>query len=123
MTSKLGKKEEQIMKKEEILAKAQQENKKKDLADIEAQRLGAVWGACAGMVLAGIFMVLSFVLTGKSSPGFMAIAFVTDAFIFWVKWFKLHKRHELAIAIIYSIMTIACIIIHIIMLVDSSTIL
>ncbi len=111
------------MEKEEILAKAQQENKKKDLADIEAERLGAVWGACAGMVLAGIFMVLSFVLTGKSSPGFMAIAFITEAFIFWVKWFKLHKKHELLIASLYTLMTIPCIIIHIIMLIDSSTIL
>ena len=111
------------MEKEEILAKAQQENKKKDLADIEAERLGAVWGACAAMVLAGIFMVLSFVLTGKSSPGFMAIAFITEAFVFWVKFIKLRKKHELIVAISYSALTIACIVLHIVLLVTTSPIL
>ena len=111
------------MEKEEILAQAQKENKKKDLADLEATNIGCYWGACAGMILAGIFMVLSIVLTGKNNAGFMAVAFITEAFIFWVKFIKLHKKHELAIAILYSLMTIACVIMHIIMLVDSSTIL
>ena len=111
------------MEKEEILAKAQQENKKKDLADIEAERIGAVWGACASMVLAGVFMILSIMLTGKTSPGFMAIAFITEAFLFWVKFFKLHRKHELIVAICYSVLTIACIVLHIILLVESSTIL
>ena len=111
------------MEKEEILEQAQKENKKKDLADVEATSYGAVWGACASMVLAGIFMILSIVLTGKTNPGFMAVAFITEAFVFWGKYIKLHKKHELAIAIIYSLITIICIALHIIMLVDSSTIL
>lgn len=111
------------MEKEEILAQAQKENKKKDLADLEATNIGCYWGACAGMILAGIFMVLSIVLTGKNNAGFMAVAFITEAFIFWVKFIKLHKKHELVIAILYSLMTIACVVMHIIMLVDTSTIL
>ena len=111
------------MEKEEILEPAQKENKKKDLADLEATNIGCYWGACAGMILAGIFMVLSIVLTGKNNAGFMAVAFITEAFIFWVKFIKLHKKHELVIAILYSLMTIACVVMHIIMLVDSSTIL
>ena len=111
------------MEKEEILEQAQKENKKKDLADLEATNIGCYWGACAGMILAGIFMVLSIVLTGKNNAGFMAVAFITEAFIFWVKFIKLHKKHELVIAILYSLMTIACVVMHIIMLVDSSTIL
>ena len=111
------------MEKEEILAKAQKENKKKDLADVEATSLGCYWGACASMILAGIFMALSIILTGKNNAGFMAVAFITEAFIFWVKFIKLHKKHELVIAISYSVLTIACIVLHIIMLVDTSTIL
>ena len=111
------------MEKEEILAQAQKENKKKDLADFEATSYGAVWGACAAMLLAGIFMALSIILTGKTNPGFMAVAFITEAFIFWGKYIKLHKKHELVIAISYSVLTIASIVLHIIMLVDSSTIL
>ena len=111
------------MEKEEILEQAQKENKKKDLADLEATNIGCYWGACAGMILAGIFMVLSIVLTGKNNAGFMAVAFITEAFIFWVKFIKLHKKHELVIAVLYSLMTIACVVMHIIMLVDSSTIL
>ena len=111
------------MEKEEILAQAQKENKKKDIADIEATNAGCVWGACAAMVLAGIFMALSIILTGKTNSGFMAVAFITEAFIFWGKFIKLHKRHELVIAILYSLLTITCIVMHIIMLVDSSTIL
>ena len=111
------------MEKEEILVQAQKENKQKDFADIEATNLGCYWGACASMIMAGIFMALSIIITGKTNSGFMAVAFVTEAFIFWVKFIKLHKRHELVVAISYSLLAIGCTIIYIIMLVESSTIL
>ena len=111
------------MEKEEILAQAQKENKKKDLADQEATNIGFVWGGCAAVILAAIFMALSIILTGKTNSGFMAVAFITSAFVFWVKYIKLHKKHELVAAILYSLLTVSCIILHIIMLVDSSTIL
>lgn len=111
------------MEKEEILEQAQKENKKKDFADIEATNLGCYWGACASMILAGIFMALSIILTGKTNSGFMAVAFCTVAFIFWVKYIKLHKKHELVAAISYSVLAVACTVIYIIMLVETSTIL
>ena len=55
------------MEKEEILAQAQKENKKKDLADEAATNVGFVWGGCAAVILAAIFMALSIILTGKSN--------------------------------------------------------
>ncbi len=81
------------MEKEEILAKAQGENKGKDVADIEAQRRGAYSAYFVGLCLICIW---DLVLT---------------------KYLKQGKKHELAVTIFYGFCMVAFLVLWILQLV------
>ena len=90
------------MEKEEILAKAQEENKGVDLVDKQAQKEGA-WIAYFVAVLAIIVvdMVNGFVLNNVNrGADFALFSMAFTAFL--VKYIKLRKRHELFVAICWD---------------------
>ena len=95
------------MNKEDILAKAQQEGKERDLPDREAQRSGGWAAYIVGVVLLILVdtvngIVLHYVNRGADFALF-SMAFV----IFLIKYLRLRKRHELIIAIIWGVLALS----------------
>ena len=91
------------MEKEEILAKAQKENKGEDLVDKQAQREGA-WIAYFVAVLSIIIvdLVNGFVL-GDVNRGADFALFSMAFTAFLIKFIRLRKTHELFVAICWGI--------------------
>jgi hypothetical protein len=104
------------MNKEEILAKAQEENKGMDPADREAQKLG---GLIAYIVIVWLIitvdtvngLVLHYVNRGADFALF-SMSFT----MFLVKYIKLRKTHELIVAIIFGLLAIAMLVVWILQL-------
>ena len=91
------------MNKDEILLKAQEENKGKDIADLEAQRKGAYLAYFVGLFLIIIWdMVEGFIFHYINYGGNMAL-FAMAATAFLVKYFQLRKKHELIVGLIYGL--------------------
>lgn len=95
------------MDKNEILNKARQENKGKDFADVEAQR-AATW--IGYWVLIGL-MIIADVINGivlhyvNRSGDF--VLFTVAAVVFFIKYIRLRKKHELIVAAIFGILSLA----------------
>ena len=95
------------MDKQEILLKAQKENKGQDLVDVEAQKTAAWVGY---WVLIGL-VVLTDILNGiilhnvnrAADFALFTVAFV----VFLVKYIKLRKKHELIVTIIYGLLSLS----------------
>ena len=95
------------MKKEDILAKAQQEGKNQDLPDREAQRNGAWAAYIVGVVLLILVdtvngLVLHYVNRGADFALF-SMAFV----VFLIKYLRLRRRHELVVALIWGALALS----------------
>lgn len=105
------------MNKEELLAKAKEENKGMDIADLDIQRRGAYISyfiGIFGIVLVDIIngIVFKFVNHG---PNMVITLMAFIAFLY--KYIKLKKTHELIVAIIYLLLTIMFLVFWILQLV------
>ncbi len=111
------------MNREEILEKSRQENKNKDVHEEEILKQASKSAVIVQQILAGIFF-LTQIFAGKGiNWGLWALVFSSDMVIFWVKAIKLHRKHELVMAIFYTIFVFIMSGCHIYNLVASSTIL
>ena len=93
------------MDKNEILEKSRLENSGKDLADMEAINKASKYAFIVFAVVSGVFAIygeivynLRFIL----NMWFISL-FVSEAVMFFVKYFYIRKKHELIIAIMYSV--------------------
>ena len=104
------------MEKEEILAKAQMENKGKDLADKEAQKEGSLIAYIVGVLaLIAVDTVNGFVLHYVNRGADFAL-FTMAAVVFAVKYAKLKKRHELIAAVIWGVLALSMLVVWILQL-------
>ena len=95
------------MNKEEILAKSKQENHGQDIANLEVSKASMLFGwITAVCVLALVALVEALVQDRMNSGIFFAVMAGCSA-IFINKYLKLRKQHELYIAIVYMIATVA----------------
>ena len=94
------------MEKEEILKKAQKENKGRDLADLEASRKGAMLGYMIGGIIAVVICIIEFALTERFPYGPLAGITSMIFVAFLVKYITLRKKHELIVAITYGLWVI-----------------
>lgn len=93
-----------MMNKDEILAKSRAENKNKDVYEQEVLKQASKSAVVVQMALATIFFVAQ-IFTGKGiNWGLWALVFSANMTINWVKYAKLRRKHELAIAIAYTIL-------------------
>ncbi len=111
------------MKKEEILAKSRAENKNRDIYEQEVLKQGWEIAFIAAAVLAAVFSAVQIFVGGGTNCGLWAIVFSGSMATFWVKWFKLRRRHELILALIYTAVVITFSVLHIYNLIDASAIL
>ena len=90
------------MNKEELLEKARQENKGKDVADLEAQRKGAYLAYLIGMFLIFAINIVEWLVLKRLNYGGNLVIFIMATVAFSIKYRTLKKKHELFVAIVYG---------------------
>ena len=103
LTSKLVRKVVGFMNKEEILKKSREENKNKDIAELEIINYATSWAYRVGGMLCALIAVLEVIFLDRISSECWLIFFGMLSAIFIVKFIKLRKKHELAIGLIYVV--------------------
>ena len=91
------------MEKEEILAKAQKENKGKDLAELEVTNKATNLAFMVGGLFIVALLVADWIITGIFKYFVLAGLMVMIAVAFIYKYVRLRKRHELVVSILYII--------------------
>ncbi|MBO4308215.1 MAG: hypothetical protein J5885_00095 [Clostridia bacterium] len=104
------------MNREEILAKAQNEGKEKDLPDREARKAGA-W---VSYIICVVLLILvdtvnGFVLHNVNRGADFAL-FSMAFVMFLTKYLRLRKRHELIVAIIWGALALSMLVVWILQL-------
>ena len=94
------------MEKNEILMKAQQENQGKDIADLEAQKKGTSIAFTVGGLAFIAIIVVELLITGVMHYEIMGGCFLMLGTSFFVKYINLRKKHELIVAICYTLIAI-----------------
>ena len=90
------------MTREEILEKSKSENKGKDFADIETSKNCMSIGWIVTVSLVAIVTVVN-ALAGKPDFSGLFATMSGLSVVFFAKYAKLGKRHELACAVLYCI--------------------
>ena len=94
------------MEKNEILKKAQQENKGKDLADLEAQKKATNVAFTVGGLTIIAILIVDLIISKTFNYGVMGGLFVMLFSGFLTKYIVLRKKHELAVTICYGLIAI-----------------
>lgn len=111
------------MNKEEILERSRKENKNQDIYEKEVIIQGNRYACIAAGVLATIFFVIQIFTDGGMNYGLYAVVFSMPMAGFWIKYIRMHKKHELLVAICYTVMVLIFFAVHIYGLVSASQIL
>ena len=111
------------MNKDEILAKSRAENKNRDVYEQEVLKQASRSAVVVQMAFATIFFVTQIFVGKGINWGLWAIVFSASMTINWVKYIRLRRKLELAIAIAYTILISVMSGYHIYNLIVSSTIL
>ncbi len=94
------------MNKEEILKKAQNDNKGIDVADLNTQYKAAYISYFVGVLGIIIVNIINGIVFGSVNHAPNMVISLMLSIAFWVKYHNLKKKHELVVAICYSLLTI-----------------
>ena len=94
------------MTKEEILAKAQKENKGKDIERLEADSKGGAMATIVSAIYAGIMFFAEMILTNTYNFSLWGVVTMMNAVINIYMFIKLRKKVHLFAAIVWSLWTI-----------------
>ncbi|MBP3505123.1 MAG: hypothetical protein J6K43_01790 [Lachnospiraceae bacterium] len=111
------------MNKEEILERSRKENKNQDIYEKEVIVQGNRYACIVAAILATIFFVVQIFTGGGMNYGLYAVVFSMPMAGFWVKYKRLHRKHELLVAICYTIMVLLMSVAHVCGLISASQIL
>ena len=92
------------MDRDEILAKSRVENQNRDIYEQEVLKQANNCAVIVQTILAAIFFVVQIYAGGGINWGLWALVFSASMTTFWVKYRKLHRKHELLVAIAYTIL-------------------
>lgn len=95
------------MNREEVLSKAQNENKGKDYADIEAQKNGTRAAYFVGILLVIIVDLVNGFVLHNVNRGIDFVLFSMAFVAFLVKYIRLRKRHELFVMICWGLLALS----------------
>ena len=95
------------MERQEILAKAQQENKGRDFEELEAQKKATNVAFTVGGFAIIAVVITELIVFKKFNYGVMAGIFVMLFSAFLTKYMVRKKKHELFVTICYGAMAIA----------------
>ena len=104
------------MEKEEILAKARNENNGVDLADRSAQKDGAWIAYIAFVVLVIIVDIVNGFVLHNVNRGMDFVLFTAAFILFLVKFIRLRKKHELIPLIVWGILSLSMLVVWILQL-------
>ena len=91
------------MDRDEILRKSRQENKDRDFVEEAALAKANTIALAVGMIMCGIISILRGLLTEKGTePAVWTVYFSVLAATMLVKFFKLRRRHELLLGLLYG---------------------
>ena len=91
------------MTKEEILQMSQEENKGRDVVNIEVARNGFRIAWILSVCLAAVVSVVDAVAFGRMCSEALFVIMAGSAAVFWYKYAKLRKRHEIFVAVSYTV--------------------
>ncbi len=91
------------MNKEEILAISQNENKGKDVADVELSKTGIRAGWIVTVCLALAAAVIDGLVFGRAAFEVLFAVMSGLSVVFFCKYAKRKKTHELIVALCYSV--------------------
>ena len=111
------------MNKEEILERSRKENNNQDLHEKEVLNQANRYSCIIAIVIATLFFVIQILVGGGINYGLYAVVFSMIMTSFWIKFIKLHRKHELFVAICYTIMVVLLSFAHIYNLITSSAIM
>lgn len=111
------------MNKEEILERSRKENKNQDIFEKDVIIKGNYYACIASAIIATIFFVVQIFTGGGMNYGLYAVVFAMPMAGFWFKYIKLRKKHELLVAICYTVVVIMFSSANIYNLITASTIL
>lgn len=94
------------MNKEEILEKSRSENKDQDLYEKEVMKDASQAGVLTAGVLATIFFIIQIFAGGGMNYGLYSIVFAINSATFIYKAIKLKRKHEIFVAIAYTLLTL-----------------
>lgn len=94
------------MNKEAILAASRKENKNQDIYEKDVIIKGNQYACAASAFLATLLLVIQIFTGGGINYGLYAIVFAMPMTGFWYKYAKLRKRHELFLAIGYTLIVL-----------------
>ena len=94
------------MNRDEILKKAQSENKGRDEADLDAQRRGAYIAYMVGICLLAVVELVEWLVFGRISCGAIMAIFAMGFTAFLIKYIVARKKHELIVTICYGCLTV-----------------
>lgn len=104
------------MNREDVLKTAQQENKGKDYADLEAQKSGTRMAYFVGVLLVILVDLVNGFVLHNVNRGMDFVLFSMAFVAFLTKYRKLHKRHELIVAIWWGALALMMLVIWILQL-------
>lgn len=91
------------MTKEEILEKSRNENKNQDIYDLEIQNKAARYSIYAASILCCLLIILQGIVKKVIPFELLMVLSGMESVLFIVKYVKMHKKHELLVAILYSV--------------------
>lgn len=91
------------MTKEEILNKSRNENKNQDLYDSETQKTAAKMAVYSGVIICLVINVITAVFLKKACYEALMMLCGMEGALFWVKFAKIHKKHELFVSLLYTL--------------------
>jgi hypothetical protein len=96
------------MNKEEILKRSRQENKNKDLAELELTK-NAYAIACGIMsILASIFMLMEVLQDKGLNLSYFALILSVYASVSWYKYAEKKQRNDLLLSLLYTFAAALC---------------
>lgn len=101
------------MKKDEILSKSREENKKRDPYALEVQANASAISGLTALALTTVFFVIQSVVGRGFNFGLYAVAVSFGGVNFLVKAIYLKQKKDVVLAIVYLVVTLILSVIHI----------
>lgn len=95
------------MNREEILEKSRAENRNQDIFEQEILKQASTWAVRVMVLLATVFFIVQVIAGGGTNWGIWALVFSANMATFWVKYRMLRRKHELLLAIAYTLVVAA----------------
>lgn len=90
------------MDKNEILAKSREENKDRDLVELEVLHKANNIALSVSILICALISVLHAIFRDSADYAVWTMQFGMLSTIMLVKFFKLHRRHELLLGLLYG---------------------